>query len=97
MDDDEKSSTKHSEKQKFEKELKCNDCDFTTRCMQDLKKHQDAIYKGVKHICNMCGKQFTDKIFVAVHKKSIHMFQKFDCDFCGYKATTQGSLTIHKQ
>ena len=84
------------EKQKSEKELKCIDCDYITSRKIDLKRHQEAIHKGVKHTCDMCGKHFTDKSNVAQHKKSIHLMQKYDCDLCGYKATTQGHLTVHK-
>ena len=70
MDHDGESITEYSEKQKMEKEQKCNDCDYTTSRKDHLKKHQEAIHEGVKHTCDMCGKQFTQESGVYNHKKS---------------------------
>ena len=67
-----------SEKQNLEKELKCNDCNYTTRRKDSLKHHQEATHEG--------GKKFTSESEVTHHKKSIHLMHKFSCNLCGYKA-----------
>ena len=96
MDLGRKGSNEHAEKQKLEKELKCKDCDYITNGKANLKRHQEAIHKGVRHTYNLCGKQFTCKSKVEEHKKSIHLLQKI-CDLCGYKAQCKGDLTKHKK
>ena len=54
MDYDGKGSTEHSEKQKMEKELKCNDCESSTIREDNLKRYQKAI-----EITHKYDKQFT--------------------------------------
>ena len=51
-----------------------------------LKKHQAAIHEGVKHKCDICGKQFTHKSAVAQHKKSVHDGKECQCTDCDYQA-----------
>ena len=63
------------------KELKCDDCEFTTN------RNQKAIHDGIKHKCEMRSKQFIDKGSVITHRKSVHLMKNL-CDLCRYKTTS---------
>ena len=50
---------------------------------------------GVKFSCNLCDKQFTQKISLKRHIQSEHEGIKYACNQCNKQFTQQGSLTTH--
>ena len=39
----------------------------------NLKRHLESIHEGIKHSCDVSGKQFTTKSIVTSHNISVHM------------------------
>ena len=52
---------------------------------------------GVKFSCNLCDKQFTQKISLKRHIQSEHEGIRYACNQCDYQATQKGSLKTHVQ
>ena len=44
--------------------------------------HEESIHKGIKHSCNDCGKQFTQKASLGRHINSVHKGIRYECDQC---------------
>ena len=51
----------------------------------------------IKNLCRQCGKQFSRKRGLAIHKRAVHEGVKYPCGQCNYQATTKGSLAEHKR
>jgi len=46
-------------------------------------------------ICGECGKLFSNKGSLHLHKKNVHEGITYSCDKCNYKATQKGHLKVH--
>ena len=50
----------------------CDSCDFKTKYKGEVKKHKDAVHFGLRHRCELCGKDFARPQGLATHKKRMH-------------------------
>ena len=75
----------------------CEECDFKTNYEQALKRHKEAIHKGVCYTCEQCDYKATTKGSLKLHVANKHEGVVFSCNQCIYKATTKPSLKQHVQ
>ncbi|KAM9364118.1 uncharacterized protein KZ484_010416 isoform 1-T2 [Pholidichthys leucotaenia] len=74
-----------------EKSVKCSDNDKD--CKNDSQKKKHHTVKS--HVCNICGKRFSDKNYISRHER-IHTGEKpFSCETCGQRFNHSGTLKIH--
>ena len=50
----------------------CDSCDFKTKYKGEVKKHKDAVHFGLRHRCELCGKDFARPEGLTRHKKRMH-------------------------
>ena len=61
--------TIHEEEGKL---FNCDLCDFKTKYKYEVKKHKDAVHLGLRHRCELCGKDFAQSRNLTAHKKRMH-------------------------
>jgi hypothetical protein len=73
------------------------------QCLKDyssngnLKKHIREVHDMVKHSCNLCEFQSTQKRGLDRHIKALHSkIRDHCCETCDYKASDKCSLTAHE-
>ena len=59
----------HGEERKL---YACEVCDFQTKYSQELSRHTNAVHLGLRHRCELCGKDFARPGDLTAHKKKMH-------------------------
>ena len=54
-------------------EFKCQHCVYTTSKKGNLQQHESSIHAKVQEICEICGKNFSDKSNLNKHLKKFHI------------------------
>ena len=75
----------------------CDQCEFSTQYMANLKKHRQAKHDGVRYQCNLCGHSSTTEFCLRKHKFNKHLGVKHPCDLCGFSSKSAAALTVHKK
>ena len=57
------------------------------------EKNPDTIL--VKHLCNICSKNYKSKRTLTLHIQSVHKGLKYPCDQCVYQALSKANLWTH--
>ena len=86
--------------QKTENELHnlyCDQCEFVTSSMQNLKQHRTFVHQGKGYPCDQCQYVAHMPSSLKVHKESKHEGIRYPCEQCEYKATQRSALKRHYQ
>ena len=75
--------------------FKCDQCDYTCKRQDILKRHKDSKHLKIKYTCEHCGQNLTNKPSLRMHVESIHQGIKHDCKLCVYSATQRNNLSAH--
>ena len=54
------------------KQFNCQKCVYTSTKKENLQQHVHSQHVKVKEICEICGKNFSDKSHLNRHKKKFH-------------------------
>ena len=62
-----------------------------------VKRHVEVVHKGMKaHVCNCCGKSFSQAKYLKKHVKEVHERVKDQvCNLCGKSFSRAGNLKQH--
>ncbi|KAG4067222.1 hypothetical protein HA402_000213 [Bradysia odoriphaga] len=84
------------------KTFTCDFCQKTLASYYSIKEHMQSKHSAkrkaklaVKHMCSVCGKQFTDRSNMRVHERTHSAGNKTTCDVCGKKLTDKKGLVKH--
>jgi uncharacterized Zn-finger protein len=79
------------------KPFKCDLCDYSASCHQDLIRHIECVHENLKqHKCTICQKNFCLKSTLKIHIQRVHENKKpFKCDLCDYSALTHAEARRH--
>lgn len=81
--------------------FKCPKCTMVFSTKLKMKHHHQLVHLGVppwkgNHLCEECGKTFTQKVGLQVHRMHKHGDpKKFHCAICGYQGVTKAKLARH--
>ena len=80
------------------REYKCQICDQKYCNATGLKRHIEAVHrKGSEKSfpCELCGKNFDTKHYVATHKNAVHSEKIVECNNCHKMFSKSGNLKRH--
>ena len=79
------------EQQKFD----CDQCDYQTLSLSNLKKHTMARHELVRYECSKCDYSVGTKKYLKYHIRSKHEGIMLTCSQCEYKASNPSNLREH--
>ena len=79
------------------KKYSCQQCDFQTTFLSNLKLHTQAKHEGVTYKCQECQYEATQPGALKTHVEYRHIGIRYPCKQCSHKATTMGNLKLHVQ
>jgi KRAB domain-containing zinc finger protein len=63
---------------------KCKQCKETFRCVGSLETHEHRVHGAPKCAkCDVCGKEFSNRSSMKIHKTDAHSGKKRTCEHCG--------------
>ena len=77
--------------------FKCDQCDYTCKRQDMLKRHKDFKHLKIKYTCDLCGQNLIDKRNLKIHKEALHLGMKYNCDLCKFSGSQISSLLTHKK
>ena len=63
----------------------------------NMKRHMASVHQGVRHKCDTCDKEFTQKKTLEYHVENVHQGVKHKCDICNSQYTHKATLREHKK
>lgn len=72
----------------------CEQCDYTTNTIQNLKRHMIRHQDVYKYTCATCGQQFKCSGSLKMHQYT-HKENNFECEQCHKKFSRPQNLKIH--
>ena len=74
----------------------CDECDFQTKNVSNLRIHKTGKHDGIKFECDQCDRQFSTKTNLQTHKYSKHEGKRYSCEQCKFESSHPASLSQHK-
>ena len=75
----------------------CNECEYTTKSKESLKRHLDFVHGGFKLKCDQCNKLYSGDSPLRRHIKRKHKNGKNRfCDLCDFEGNTSDQVWYHK-
>ncbi|XP_027207020.1 zinc finger and BTB domain-containing protein 17 isoform X1 [Penaeus vannamei] len=96
-----KSSRKGVDDRWLRGKYNCPTCDMVFSTRLKMERHHQHIHLGIapwtgSHLCEECGKTFTQKVGLRVHRMHKHGDPKqFPCGLCSYEGVTKAKLARH--
>ena len=81
---------------KYDGSYMCNECDYRTTHLSNLKAHKIGKHDGVKFRCDKCPQEFSSKSNLQSHIHSKHEGKKYTCEQCVKEFSYSTSLSQHK-
>ena len=79
-------------------ELTCRKCKKTFSNEHKLKRHQNEVHLGIyPHVCNMCGKGFSNKSEHRAHLVKHGVEAPFKCEYCNKPFGHKRNYILHVQ
>ena len=75
---------------------KCDECTYTSKEKQGLKRHIESHHNGVTHACETCGKFYSSAKSLGRHRRIAHEGLIFSCQYCSYKAKKKYVVSQHQ-
>uniref|UniRef100_A0A8D8XJN9 Zinc finger protein 710 n=1 Tax=Cacopsylla melanoneura TaxID=428564 RepID=A0A8D8XJN9_9HEMI len=75
--------------------FQCDQCESSYKLKGDFKTHL-LKHKGVRHMCHLCSKPFTEKSALRQHVVQIHVGIRHDCNLCWKSFSCKAYLKKHK-
>jgi len=74
----------------------CENCDYQTKYLYHLKRHNTGKHSGVKFACDQCDLQFSFRTNLHTHRQSKHEGKRYNCGQCDFENGNPSNLSIHK-
>ena len=74
---------------------KCKECGKTAAHKSLIKQHAETHIDGVSHVCHICNKTTSTRLYLQQHIFNIHS-ELFSCDICGKSGMKRGAYKQHK-
>ena len=78
---------------------KCDNCDYESKSIANVVKHDETVHQGVRIICYNCDRKFTQNSDLDKHMAKEHGIipqNVFKCDMCEYQSKTRSGLVLHR-
>ena len=75
----------------------CHQCEKKFKFPGSLKAHMNlhSDNQRTMYSCDICGAEFTTKIYIKTHKEAQHEQIKHECPTCGFKLKYKNQLKLH--
>ena len=80
-----------------EKHFLCNQCDYVTHLLDNLRHHKKYKHEGILYPCVECEYVTSRADNLKLHKESKHKGIRYSCGQCDYSATRSTHLKRHIQ
>ena len=90
----------HFKTQNFERKddgnYMCDECEYKTTSLGNLKTHKLGKHEGIKFKCSQCPREFSARSNLHNHIRSKHEGKKYTCEKCFMEFTHPPRLSEHK-
>ena len=77
--------------------LYCNLCDFQTKVVSNLKRHQKSVHEQIKYGCRLCDLKLSSRGSLKKHIVAIHEGKTCICELCNSEFKSLSGLWYHRQ
>jgi len=74
----------------------CDRCDYTTKELSNIRRHQIGKHDRVRFECDQCERKYSTKTNLQTHKLVKHEGKKYLCRECNTEFTAPSNLSNHK-
>ena len=82
-------------KEKTDEKFLCDECDFQTKRLRNLKFHKSSLHEEKKFSCESCGKCYGNLWHLKRHKIEKHENISHKCDQCSFTASWPSGVKRH--
>ena len=76
----------------------CTLCDYVTKYKNNFKEHNEIVHLKIRHKCDQCGVELTQKRHLRKHKMSVHSTARpFICEVCSDSFKSNQNLKSHME
>merc|ERR1719186_2294905 len=83
--------------QRSDGKFKCRNCDFKSKFITSVTRHEAAVHKGITYNCDLCEYTAKQKGSIETHKRGQHGGEHFKCEQCDYKSRYKSAWRLHRK
>ncbi|XP_063837064.1 zinc finger protein 501-like [Ostrinia nubilalis] len=91
--------TAKKKRKPYKKGRELAECDLCQKVMQraSLRLHKAVKHKGLRPVCEHCGRSFGNSIRLHEHYRAKHGYEKFKCGRCDYQSASELAMQNHER